>query len=61
MGSSVRDVVLHHHASIRSIIIPRMIRWIDLHAVASAQPVPAFFAFRGHLQRGGRLPRWTAN
>eukprot|EP00959_Pyramimonas_sp_CCMP1952_P112605 2354201-Pyramimonas_sp.AAC.1 len=61
MGRSVHDVVRHHHASVRSIILPRMIRWIDLRAVGSAHPIPVLVAFRWHLQRRGRWPRWTAS
>eukprot|EP00959_Pyramimonas_sp_CCMP1952_P192986 4035344-Pyramimonas_sp.AAC.1 len=32
MGSSVHDVALRRHASVRPVVIPRMIRWIDLRA-----------------------------
>eukprot|EP00959_Pyramimonas_sp_CCMP1952_P011671 245290-Pyramimonas_sp.AAC.1 len=36
MDSSVHDVVLHHQVSVRSIVIPRVIRWIDLRASGGA-------------------------
>eukprot|EP00959_Pyramimonas_sp_CCMP1952_P366660 7679130-Pyramimonas_sp.AAC.1 len=33
MNSSVHDVALHHHISIRPVVKMGMIRWVDLRAV----------------------------